>query len=346
MKAIACYDKETRGIGRNDKMLFNIKEDLEYFKALTINKIVVMGHKTWDSLPVKPLPGRLNIVLTTHPELYMRTGFETHGEIYMNVETFLNSFENLYNTNDIFLIGGEAIFRRLLFKCDQIYATEVHNGTKFKEKFDLYPDAIFPELAELEWEKSPDTYLCTVDGAEVYTTLYTRKFFKTLEIPRITNACEINVNGCRCTEESYRRAYEDFVKRFEFYNDPYPSTMQDYRLMLPCETFYGELIYNGWSKERYTIIDPINSHGVRLVEVVDDHCTLAFTSESLYRKVKNYKKQNLAYMLMRCEANVTETDDGKVAEIDRIIAFDLSLGNKKLAERVKDFEWEVDQLNE
>lgn len=343
MKAIVCYDKETRGIGKGGKMLYDIKEDLEYFKALTYDKIVVMGHKTWDSLLVKPLPGRLNIVLTTHPELYMRTGFETQGEIYMNVQTFLNSFENLDNTDDIFLIGGEEIFRRLLFRCDQVYATEVHNGNKLNSKFDLYPDRYFPELSELEWEKSPDTYLCTVDGAEVYTTLYTRKFFKTLDIPRITNACEINVNGCRYTEESYRKAYKDFMERFKFYEDLFPTTMRDYRIMVPCEVFYGEDMYDGWSKERYTIIDPINSHGVRLVKVEDDQCTLAFTSESLYYKVKNYMKQNLAYILMRCEANITETDDnGKVAEINRIVAFDLSLGNKALAERVKGSEWEVE----
>lgn len=343
MKAIVCYDKETRGIGRNGKMLYNIKEDLKYFKGLTAGKIVVMGHKTWDSLPVKPLPGRFNIVLTTHPELYMRTGFETGGAIYMNVQTFLNAFENMDNTDDIFLIGGGEIFKRLLWKCDQVYATEVHNGTKLKEKFELFPDTLFQELSELEWSKTPDTYLCSIDGAEVYTTLYTRKFFKTLEIPRITNACEINVNGCRCTEESYRRAYKDFVKRFEFYSDPYPSIMRDYKLMVPCEVFYGDDMYNGWSKERYTIIDPYYSYGVKLVKVEDDHCILAFTSENLYEKVKNYMKQNLAYMLMRCEANVTETDEnGKVAEIDRIVAFDLSLGNKALAERVKDFEWEVE----
>lgn len=343
MKAIVCYDKETRGIGRNGKMLYDIKEDLKYFKALTFDKIVVMGHKTWDSLPVKPLPGRLNIVITTHPELYMRTGFATTGEIYMNVQTFLNLFENLDNTDDIFLIGGGEIFKRLLWKCDQVYATEVHNSKKLTEKFDWYPDVFFPDLSEFEWSKSPDTYLCSIDGAEVYTTLYTRKFFKTLNIPRITNACEINVNGCRCTEESYRKAYKDFVNRFEFYSDPYPSTMRNYRLMVPCEVFYGDDMYNDWSKERYAIIDPFHSHGVRLVEVEDDHCTLAFTSENLYEKVKNYMKQNLAYILMRCEANITEVNDKeKVAEIDRIVAFDLSLNNKTLVERVKDFEWRVE----
>ena len=339
MKAIVCYDKETRGIGRNGKMIYDIKEDLEYFKGITAGKIVVMGNATYQSLPVKPLPNRFNIVITHYPETNMYRNVKTNGEIYMNLGTFLSMIDNMDNTDNVFVIGGEQIYKELLPKCDQIYATEVYNGNKL-DTFNLYPDTFFPELSELEWSKSPDTYLCSVDGAEVYTTLYTRKYFKTLDIPRITNACEINVNGVRCTEESYRKAYKDFVKRFEFYTDPFPSTMREYILSVPCETFYGDLIYDKWPKERYVIIDPSNSHGVRLVEVADDHCTLAFTSKSLYEKVKKYKDNNLAYMLMRCEADIVENEGKeKIAEIERIIAFDLSLGNKSLAERVKSLEW-------
>ena len=63
ISAIVAVD-ENYGIGYNNKLLCNLAEDLKHFKNLTTNNIVVMGRKTWDSLPKKPLPNRTNIVIT------------------------------------------------------------------------------------------------------------------------------------------------------------------------------------------------------------------------------------------------------------------------------------------
>ena len=64
IKAIVAVD-ENWGIGYNGDLLEHVPEDLKRFKELTTNNIVVMGRKTWDSLPKKPLPNRLNIVVTS-----------------------------------------------------------------------------------------------------------------------------------------------------------------------------------------------------------------------------------------------------------------------------------------
>ena len=63
ISAIVAVDNNW-GIGYNGNLLEHIPDDLKYFKQLTSNKMVVMGRKTWDSLPIKPLPDRLNIVIT------------------------------------------------------------------------------------------------------------------------------------------------------------------------------------------------------------------------------------------------------------------------------------------
>ena len=63
VKIIVAVDKKG-AIGKNNDLLYTIKEDLKNFKELTSGNIVVMGRNTWDSLPIKPLPNRTNIVLT------------------------------------------------------------------------------------------------------------------------------------------------------------------------------------------------------------------------------------------------------------------------------------------
>ena len=99
IKAIAAMSLN-RAIGVNGKLPWHLPEDLKRFKKLTLNQPIVMGRATWESLPKKPLPDRLNIVISSTP---------VDGAIWFN------SIESLLAQHDDFwCIGGASIYRQLL----------------------------------------------------------------------------------------------------------------------------------------------------------------------------------------------------------------------------------------
>jgi dihydrofolate reductase len=100
-------------IGKNGAIPWRIPEDLRRFKALTLGKTVVMGRKTWDSLPKKPLPGRDNIVITR------QKGWQPEGAV-------VNASPARDAGKDIFVIGGAEIYQLYLPLADRIELTEVH----------------------------------------------------------------------------------------------------------------------------------------------------------------------------------------------------------------------------
>lgn len=120
MKAIVAVDSNW-GIGKNGELLFHIPEDMKFFKEMTTNKIVVMGRKTLDSLPNgEPLKNRINLVITHNKDnckSYDNTLYGDINEIKNVIET--------YNTNDVFIIGGESIYKQFINECDTVYITRV-----------------------------------------------------------------------------------------------------------------------------------------------------------------------------------------------------------------------------
>lgn len=114
VKIIVAVDKKG-AIGKNNDLLYTIKEDLKNFKELTSGNIVVMGRNTWDSLPIKPLPNRTNIVLTKKLK-------EIDGAIVLS--NFEELEEYLKNTNkDVYIMGGASIYNQVIEK-DMV--TEAH----------------------------------------------------------------------------------------------------------------------------------------------------------------------------------------------------------------------------
>ena len=104
------------GIGKNGKLPWHISEDLINFKKITIHSTIIMGRKTWDSLPVKPLPNRKNIILsrTTIP-----------NEItYSSFETCISEIEK-QNLDKIFVIGGRSIYQLFFNYADYLHITNV-----------------------------------------------------------------------------------------------------------------------------------------------------------------------------------------------------------------------------
>ena len=118
MKAIVAVDKEW-GIGKNNDLLFSLKQDMDYFRQKTTGKIVVMGSNTLKSFPGgRPLKNRTNVVL--YP------GGEKRDDCVV-VDSLRELAEELkkYPTDDVFIIGGAMFYRTMLPYCDTVFVTKV-----------------------------------------------------------------------------------------------------------------------------------------------------------------------------------------------------------------------------
>jgi dihydrofolate reductase len=130
-------------IGVSGDLPWRLSSDLKLFKALTRGKPVVMGRKTWESLPLKPLPGRLNIVVTGQAG-YHAQGAQVVGDFG---EAFDAAFmqANTDRVDEVFVIGGAAVYAATLPLADRLYLSEV----------DAAPDGhvFFPEFDEADWSE-------------------------------------------------------------------------------------------------------------------------------------------------------------------------------------------------
>ena len=137
ISAIVAVDNNW-GIGFNGDLLEHIPEDLKMFKQLTLGHTVVMGRKTWNSLPKAPLPERGNIVISSAKPLIM-----AKNTLRLPLEDVIEFLE--YTNDEVFIIGGGTIYRELLSFCDRVYVTKI-----FKDHPNV--DTYFPNLDEMdEW---------------------------------------------------------------------------------------------------------------------------------------------------------------------------------------------------
>jgi dihydrofolate reductase len=121
MKAIAAVDLNW-GIGYRGNLLERIPEDMKFFKQMTLGKVVIMGRKTFESLPGKePLKDRVNIVLSKNKGFNNQkvTICRTLDELFCELEK--------YNSDEVFLIGGESVYAQLLSFCTDAYVTRIEN---------------------------------------------------------------------------------------------------------------------------------------------------------------------------------------------------------------------------
>lgn len=162
MNLIVAVDKNW-GIGKNNDLLVRIPADQKFFRKTTIGKVVVMGRKTLESFPGQvPLKGRTNIVLT-HDENY-----DGHGAIVVNSMDELKEELKKYDDEDIFVIGGEKIYKQMLDMC------KIAHVTKIDYVYDA--DAYFPNLDELdEWELVADSEEQTYFNVIYHFNMYKRK---------------------------------------------------------------------------------------------------------------------------------------------------------------------------
>lgn len=144
MNLIAAVDSNW-GIGKNNQLLVKIPADMKFFRETTTGKVVVMGRKTLESFPNgQPLKNRVNIVLT-HDETYQ----VKDAILVYSIEELWKELEK-YDSENIYVIGGESIYDQLVDACD------VAHITKIDYAYDA--DAHFPNLDERpEWQITQDS---------------------------------------------------------------------------------------------------------------------------------------------------------------------------------------------
>ena len=144
MNLIAAVDKNW-AIGCKNKLLVSIPADMKFFRETTTGKVVVMGRKTLESFPNgQPLKKRVNIVLT-HDK-----NFKAGDAIIVHSMEKLREELKKYPSEDIYVIGGETIYKQLLDDCDVAHITKID--------YAFEADAYFPNLDEMpEWKITQDS---------------------------------------------------------------------------------------------------------------------------------------------------------------------------------------------
>lgn len=126
---------ENLAIGKDNDLLWHIPNDFKWFKKHTTGHPVIMGKKTWLSLPTRPLPNRKNIIISDNPaDCY--SGCQTVGSIEAAIEAMDAEQEN-------FIIGGGSVYRQFMPLAQKLYLTRVHQSFE--------ADIYFPEIPAEEW---------------------------------------------------------------------------------------------------------------------------------------------------------------------------------------------------
>ncbi len=136
MLSIICALAENRAIGRNNDLLYHLRADLKRFKALTTGHTVIMGRRTFESLPKGALPNRRNIVLTRQKG-YSAPGIEVFGSLQ-------EALAALPADTHIYIIGGASVYAEALPLADRLYLTHLQASP-------ADADVFFPEIDPHEW---------------------------------------------------------------------------------------------------------------------------------------------------------------------------------------------------
>ncbi len=158
MISIIVAVAENNAIGKKGGLLCHMPDDLKHFKQITSGKTVMMGERTFFSLPKHPLPNRRNIVLTDVP-----------GKTFEGAESVYSIDELLAKVQpeeEAFVIGGGMVYRQMMPLADRLYITHIHHSWKDADTFfpEIKPDEWALESAEkhLADEKNPyDFTFCT-----------------------------------------------------------------------------------------------------------------------------------------------------------------------------------------
>ncbi len=149
-----------RALGKDGQLLWHLPEDMRHFRETTRGKPVIMGRKTWESLPdaFRPLPGRRNIVISRNPA-YDAPGAMLAGSLEEALRLTQDDAE-------VFVIGGAEIYRQALPLAQRLYLTEVAQ--------DFAADAFFPEFSTGDWTEISRSAVKTGAGLDFTFAVYQR----------------------------------------------------------------------------------------------------------------------------------------------------------------------------
>jgi dihydrofolate reductase len=123
-------------IGKSNNLPWHLPADLKHFKKLTTGHVVVMGKRTFESLPSGPLPNRKNIVLTSVLSEGVNVG-------YFEADSLEDAIDLCEHEDEIFIIGGATVYKQSLDKVDKMYITWVHDN--------FAADTFFPQFDLENW---------------------------------------------------------------------------------------------------------------------------------------------------------------------------------------------------
>ena len=149
---IAAMD-DNLGIGKDGRLPWHNKYDLQHFKDYTKYGICVMGSNTWDSLPVNPLPFRTNCVVSKDIYAYKH---DNSDRVFSSISDCVNYWKNI--TNELIIIGGASIYEQFMPYATHMVLTHI-NG-------DYNCDTFFPDFDESEWICTETKGLCDLVWVE------------------------------------------------------------------------------------------------------------------------------------------------------------------------------------
>ncbi len=146
---IAALDEDTNGIGFQSKLPWNIPEDLQRFKNITLNSNVIMGRKTWQSIPHSYLKNRINIVITKNSSL--------KKENIVFVSSFDEALEKCDPSKQVFVIGGESVYKEAISRrnCKKLYLTLIN--TINRQNYDTFFPSFEKNFKTIE-VRTPNRY--------------------------------------------------------------------------------------------------------------------------------------------------------------------------------------------
>lgn len=174
--AVVAMDYEN-GIGGQNDLLARIPEDLKMFKEITSGGTVIVGSKTYESLPKKPLPNRENIVITR--KCKKKPKIQEDGSVHANmdyIKSWLSNQEVISDNNGIYVIGGGVIYKELLPYCERAYVTKILYAF---ENADTY----FPDIDGMpEWELTSESEIKEHNGLRYKFCVYDRVDYEIVNI--------------------------------------------------------------------------------------------------------------------------------------------------------------------
>lgn len=145
---------ENMVIGKDNKLLWTLPTDLKFFKEKTLNSSVIMGKKTWESIPEKfrPLPKRNNFVITSDPTYKAKGAIVVHDLLGL-----IDAFKNNKLEDDVFIIGGSQIYNQTFHLVDRLYLTKVFGSYEGDSYIKNMDDVNMVKVSETEVKEENNT---------------------------------------------------------------------------------------------------------------------------------------------------------------------------------------------